>query len=91
LNINSDVAGITDEISDHVSLKSGLVVTSADVVRLLDRDLASTDETEWFYLPSDWLHGAPNQWVRIRAENLESLVMRLLCAVGSLPDPYNQM
>jgi hypothetical protein len=91
LNINSDVAGITDEISDYVSLKSGLIITSADVVRLLDRDLASTGGADWFYSPSDWLHEAHNQWVRIRAENLESLVIRLLCAVGALPSPGNQM
>jgi hypothetical protein len=91
LNINSTVAGITDELSDYVGLKSGLVITSTDVVRLLDRDLASSDESEWWYSPRTWLHTAPQQWVRVRAEDLESLVMRLLFAVGALPSPLNQM
>lgn len=91
MNINSTAAGLTDELSDYVGLWSGLVVTSADVVRLLDRDLASSGESEWWYSPRDWLHEAPQQWVRVRAEDLESLVMRLLYAVGALPSPWNQM
>jgi len=91
VNINSSVAGLTDELSDYVGLMAGLVVTSADVVRLVDRDLASTDESEWWYSPRDWIHEAPQQWVRVRAEDLESLVMRLLYAVGALPSPWNQM
>ena len=82
---------MTDELSDYVGLKSGLAITSADVVRLLDRDLASSDESGWWYSPRDWLHEPPQQWVRIRAEDLESLVMRLLYAVGALPSPLNQM
>jgi hypothetical protein len=56
LNINSTVAGITDELSDYVGLKSGLAITAADVVRLLDRDLASSDESEWWCSPRGWLH-----------------------------------
>jgi hypothetical protein len=91
LNINSSVAGITDELSDYVGLKSGLAITSTDVVRLLGRDLASSDESEWWYSPRTWLHGTPQQGVRVRAEDLESLVMRLLFAVGALPSPLNQM
>ena len=91
MNITSTVAGITDELSDYVGLKSGLGITSADVVRLLDRDLASSAESEWWYSPRNWLHDAPQQHVRIRAEDLESLVMRLLYAVGALPSPLNQM
>jgi hypothetical protein len=91
MNINSTVSGLADELSDDVGLKSGLIITSADVVRLLDRDLASSDEAEWWYSPRDWLHKAPQQWVRIRAEDLESLAMRLLYAIGVLPSPLNQM
>jgi len=91
LNINSSVAGLTDELSDYVGLMAGLVVTSADVVRLVERDLASSDESEWWYSPRNWIHDAPQQWVRVRAEDLESLVMRLLYAVGALPSPWNQM
>lgn len=53
MNINSTVAGITDELSDYVGLKSGLAVTAADVVRLLDRDLALSDESEWWCSPRD--------------------------------------
>lgn len=90
MNINSTIAGLTDELSDYVGLKSGLIVTSADVVRLLDRDLASTDDSAWYYSPRDWLHEPPERWVRIRAESLESLVMRLLYSVGALPSPLNQ-
>jgi hypothetical protein len=91
LNINSTVAGITDELSDYVGLKSGLAVTAADVIRLLDRDLASSDESEWWCSPRDWLHESAQRWVRIRAEDLESLVIRLLYAIGALPSPWNQM
>ncbi|TNC19409.1 restriction endonuclease [Amycolatopsis alkalitolerans] len=90
MNINSTVVGLTDELSDYVGLKSGLIVTSADVIRLLDRDLASTDESAWYYSPRDWLHEPAQRRVRIRAENLESLVMRLLYSVGALPSPLNQ-
>ncbi len=91
MNINSTVAGITDELSDYVGLKSGLAITAGDVVRLLDRDLSSSAESEWWYSPRTWLHESADNWVRIRAEDLESLVMRLLYAVGALPDPWNQM
>jgi hypothetical protein len=91
LNISSSVAGITDELSDYVGLKSGLAITSVDVVRLLERDLARSDESEWWYSPRRWLNRAPQQPVRVRAEDFESLVMRLLYAVGALPSPLNQM
>ena len=91
MNVNSTVAGITDELSDYVGLKSGLAITAGNVVRLLDRDLRSSAESEWWYSPQAWLHEPGDSWVRIRAENLESLVMRLLYAVGALPNPWNQM
>lgn len=91
MNLNSSVAGMTDALSDYVGLKSGLVVTAADVVRILDRDLESSAESEWWYSPRSWLHEAPDRWVRVRAEDFESLVMRLLYSVGALPSPWNQM
>jgi hypothetical protein len=91
LNINSTVIGVVDELSDYVGLKSGLGVTAADVVSLLDQDLESSDDSRWWYSPREWLHVAPEQWVRIRAEDLESLVNRLLYSVGALSSPLNQI
>jgi hypothetical protein len=91
MNINSSVSALTDELSDYVGIKSGLGITAANVVQLLDRDLASTDESDWWYSPKAWLHQPPQSGVRIRAEDMESLVMRLLHAVGALPSPWSQM
>jgi hypothetical protein len=91
LNINSTIAALTDELSEYVGLKSGLAITSNDVVRLLDRNLASEDDSRWYYSPHDWLHERPEAWVRLRAEEMESLVVRLMYLVGALPTPLNQI
>ncbi len=90
MNINSSVAGTLDTIGDMVMLKAGLALTSNDIVRLLDRDLARTNERDWWYSPRPWLHSPPDAWVRIRAENLESVVVRVMYLVGALPTPENQ-
>lgn len=91
MNINTCVGWLTDELSDYVGLKSGLAITAADAVRLLDRELARSDESKWWYSPREWLSESIDCGVRIRAENMESLVMRLLCSIGALPTPWNQM
>jgi hypothetical protein len=91
LIINTTIAALRDQLSEYVGLMSGLVVAASDAARLLRRALASSDEAEWWYSPREWLNGPGEQWVRIRAEDLESLVVRLLYAVGALPTPWNQI
>lgn len=87
VNINASVFQLSDELSEIVGLKSGLVVTPSDVVRLLDRELQRSSDAEWWYSPRAWLHERPDKWVRLRAEDMESLVIRLLYAIGRLPSP----
>jgi hypothetical protein len=90
LNINSTVGWLTDELSDYVGIRAGLAITAADVVRLLKRELETTDEDGWFYSPRPWLYSEADRAVRIRAEEFESLFVRVMYAVGALPDPLTQ-
>jgi hypothetical protein len=50
-----------------------------------------TGSSEWWYSPEEWLHSPASQWIRIRPENIESLVARLMYTVGALPNPFTYL
>jgi hypothetical protein len=85
--LNLSAAGARDSLIEIVGIKAGLVIASGDLVDVLDHELAKSNEDSWYYSPCEWLHAPPGQWVRVRAEEFESLIIRVMHAIGALPDP----
>jgi hypothetical protein len=73
--LNLSAAGARDSLIEIVGIKAGLVIASGDLVDVLDRELAKSNEDSWYYSPCEWLHAPPGQWVRVRAEEFESLII----------------
>ena len=91
MNLNSSVAGIQDSLTELVGIKTGLALTRNELIRVLDRELGRESPDRWFYSPHSWLHSTPHEWVRLRAEEFESLVIRVMYGIGAIPDPDTPM
>jgi hypothetical protein len=87
MNMNMSIAGLRDLLTELVGIKGEVGLTSSQLTELLRRQLSSTSRETWYYDPSPWLEAAPTVRVRIRPECAESLVARLLFAIGSTGDP----
>jgi len=86
MNINTSAGSLKDQITETVGIKTGLVVTHAEMVDLMERSLRGT-LYNWYYLPKEWLHADTSVWVRLRPDDLESLVTRLMYLCGAIQTP----
>lgn len=81
------VAGTVEEqltsIAELVGIKSGLVLTTDELIAILEQE----SEDAWELRPGPWWREDPDAIVSIRAESLEADVTHTLFRLGTLPDP----
>lgn len=75
--INAEVQFFRDIITEELACKSGLLLTDHEAGTLLRRDSGGD---------ADVFEGDDDGFLRIRAEDLEDLIVRLRAQVGELPD-----
>ena len=78
MNINSSVGSMFDSVTESAGVRAGLILTESNLRQVL----SSTHPNE----PDPWWDWPTTAWVRLRAEEVEQLVVDALYGVGAIPD-----
>ena len=78
MNINSSVGSLFDSVTEAAGVRAGLILTESHLRKVLSS--THVDETDrWWDRPTD-------SWVRLRAEEVEQLMVDAMYGVGAVPD-----
>ncbi len=78
MNVNSSVGSMFDSVTEAAGVRAGLILTESNLRQVL----TSAHQAE----PDPWWDRPTNSSVRMRAEEVEQLVVDTLFGVGAIPD-----